>query len=320
MMDDTTGTVAKKADTTVETRQSENREAQKELTGAQEDTSKEQQAEKKAIEHACLSWTACYDDYCYVHRSEKEGSGWFPHGKNRKKSAKKDQDFLSIMDDALEGALDDEPVEVEHSDSEESTDSDIDLEDITEQQTFRMIALAVSEESIRIITNYWEEGPCYTCEHGTQHPHYYYNPGRRARDLMRIIELEYCQDSKCPTGEEVHIHQPTATLRIPLAIQKKIWKLREKSISMMIEHLGDVETEIDDRVDPEYVGGYFECSSTECEAFYEKHHHVWNIDPRHPDVALPRRTFYQLIVYDLTCEDPKCEWATSKHVHFSKNE
>lgn len=28
--------------------------------------------------HALLSWTACYNDGCPVHRSDKEGSGWFP--------------------------------------------------------------------------------------------------------------------------------------------------------------------------------------------------------------------------------------------------
>jgi len=33
--------------------------------------------EPKDIEHAHLSWTACYD-YCPIHLSEKEGSNWFP--------------------------------------------------------------------------------------------------------------------------------------------------------------------------------------------------------------------------------------------------
>lgn len=28
--------------------------------------------------HSSLSWTACYDDHCKLHLSEKEGSGWFP--------------------------------------------------------------------------------------------------------------------------------------------------------------------------------------------------------------------------------------------------
>src|SRR5438477_46413 len=29
-------------------------------------------------DHSTLSWTGCYDDDCYWHRSDKEGSGWYP--------------------------------------------------------------------------------------------------------------------------------------------------------------------------------------------------------------------------------------------------
>ena len=31
----------------------------------------------KEVEHASMSWTACYDDGCFVHLSEKQGR-WFP--------------------------------------------------------------------------------------------------------------------------------------------------------------------------------------------------------------------------------------------------
>ena len=30
-----------------------------------------------------MSWTACYDDECYTHISNKQGSGWFPIRKSR---------------------------------------------------------------------------------------------------------------------------------------------------------------------------------------------------------------------------------------------
>ena len=36
-----------------------------------------QKAAKKAMEQAGLSWTACYDDGCFVHLSEKQGR-WYP--------------------------------------------------------------------------------------------------------------------------------------------------------------------------------------------------------------------------------------------------
>ena len=32
-------------------------------------------AEKKEINHASMSWTACYDDSCITHQSDKDGSG-----------------------------------------------------------------------------------------------------------------------------------------------------------------------------------------------------------------------------------------------------
>lgn len=33
--------------------------------------------------HSAVSWTACYDDDCAIHMSDKEGSGWWPVGKSR---------------------------------------------------------------------------------------------------------------------------------------------------------------------------------------------------------------------------------------------
>jgi hypothetical protein len=42
------------------------------------DTSCLEETKAKDREHACLSWTACYDDDCRVHLSDKQGSGWYP--------------------------------------------------------------------------------------------------------------------------------------------------------------------------------------------------------------------------------------------------
>ena len=33
---------------------------------------------KAKPDHATLSWTGCYNDDCYIHLSDKQGSGWFP--------------------------------------------------------------------------------------------------------------------------------------------------------------------------------------------------------------------------------------------------
>ena len=47
-------------------------------------------------EHTSLSWTACYDDTCCIHLSDKEGSGWFPR---KPKSAAKQQRELQKQRD-----------------------------------------------------------------------------------------------------------------------------------------------------------------------------------------------------------------------------
>lgn len=43
--------------------------------------------EEKEDDHDKLSWTACHDDSCPTHRSDKEGSGWYPRKpKNKRKT------------------------------------------------------------------------------------------------------------------------------------------------------------------------------------------------------------------------------------------
>ena len=39
---------------------------------------------KAKPDHATLSWTGCYDNDCYIHLSDKQGSGWFPKQPRRK--------------------------------------------------------------------------------------------------------------------------------------------------------------------------------------------------------------------------------------------
>jgi hypothetical protein len=41
---------------------------------------------EQAKRHEALSWTACYDDSCWTHMEDKEGSGWFPRAPSKPKS------------------------------------------------------------------------------------------------------------------------------------------------------------------------------------------------------------------------------------------
>jgi len=52
----------------------------------EEGTSKTKKGKKKAA-HASISWTACTDDACQIHLSEKDGSGHWPRGRSPDKVA-----------------------------------------------------------------------------------------------------------------------------------------------------------------------------------------------------------------------------------------
>jgi hypothetical protein len=45
-------------------------------------------------EHGLFSWTACYDDGCFTHKSDKEGAGWYP---KRNKDKMRQQDSPPIL-------------------------------------------------------------------------------------------------------------------------------------------------------------------------------------------------------------------------------
>ena len=63
-------------------------------SGADEQELDERQKEaKKNMEHAGMSWTACYDDRCFVHLSEKQGQ-WFPK-ESKKHTIKKNLPYAT---------------------------------------------------------------------------------------------------------------------------------------------------------------------------------------------------------------------------------
>ncbi len=86
------------------------------------------------VVHDCLSWTACYDDNCFVHMSSKDGAGWWPQ------RPKKGQDDYATMSGSkglaiLEKVVRDDMNEIEETDTrgtqEEGTAEAQDLEDLT---------------------------------------------------------------------------------------------------------------------------------------------------------------------------------------------
>ena len=53
-------------------------QARRNLQNELEELRKRLEQKAKDRNHAILSWTACYNDDCSVHRSDKDGSGWYP--------------------------------------------------------------------------------------------------------------------------------------------------------------------------------------------------------------------------------------------------
>ena len=59
----------------------------------------EQRKARKAALYPGLSWTACYDDECLVHLSEKQGEGWFPRKPSKKgKQLARDMEWGTAYD------------------------------------------------------------------------------------------------------------------------------------------------------------------------------------------------------------------------------
>jgi hypothetical protein len=49
------------------------------------DTEYSDTEEEEDPKHALMSWTVCYDDHCQIHKSDKDGSGWYPKKPRQKK-------------------------------------------------------------------------------------------------------------------------------------------------------------------------------------------------------------------------------------------
>jgi len=54
----------------------------------------ESHQDEAEADHATMSWTACYDEFCGIHRSDKEATGWFP----KKRKTKNHQNNVTCKD------------------------------------------------------------------------------------------------------------------------------------------------------------------------------------------------------------------------------
>jgi hypothetical protein len=88
---------------------------------------------------------------------------------------------------------------------------------------------------------------------------------------------------------------------------------------MIMTSLAEMEIEKDKRADDEYLSKEFKCNDVECGLYWDRHHHLHNIDPNFPMLPLKKESAARLID-GRTCCSVTCPHKESLHVHWPKNE
>ncbi len=306
MNDEEAGMVEQKADTTMKTQETQRGlgTAQKEPARAQE---KRIPPSGKAERHATISWVFCFEDSCPTHLSDKQGSGWFPQRTKRRKTGH--QESLCMMTPPPDDM-----------DSEESSEDETVSDGSINEGGYAVIR--ATSEYIDIVTKYWVREPCtgFNCELGTQHYHIIYNPDAEAREYVRAIRLDACENPGCENGPRPHSHQTGTSIQLPQEELDDIWATHERELPAWAEgqpiRVGYLE---DERGDPHYLSEHFECNDTACPNFWTEHEHVRNVDPECPGLDMRPDLAQFMIRQGMTCIDQNCEWKENAHLHWPKN-
>ena len=297
----------------------------------------------KDQDHAILSWTACYNDHCLIHLSEKEGANWYPQKKKRRQwkgpvQAESDSEasatsWILMLDDGKNTTQED--CDWDEESVNEATDD--------EQAQCNFVLLRPVKGRLHIITNRWEYAWCNmgTCSHEAQHTHPVFNPKARAKEYVRRLTIKPCDGERCGGSSLIHAHRwdsdEVIELGIPTQQQENIWKQYLHSIKethpvppYYLQNMDDgmdseeedsgetikIETTIDERDTDDYPSTTFDCQDTECSHYYEEHGHKYNIDPRMPKLPLHKRDHRLMRLSGMDCTYPlTCEWKLTKHLH-----
>lgn len=250
-----------------------------------------------ADRHARLSWTGCYDDYCAIHRSDKDATGWYPQGPGKKTQPKQTErpQSLSLMSAEVPDLEDDA------SDSE------------TDEEWDKYEVVRYTPTTITVLTTYWKRQGCSgQCTEETMHEHLVYDPHVEPKELPRLVDMDICKDKECPHERE-HCHAGVG----PDQYRREIMVATEEESDEEGFEVIDIVNTIDDLGDEDYAFDVFDCDDTQCEDHDKDHQHLFNIDPRHPQNPIPPQTFRKLVVKGHTCLDPLCEYDYT-HLHLLK--
>ena len=183
------------------------------------------------VKHASLSWTACYDDSCTIHYSDKMGAGWFPQGPKRKnRRSKKSKELQEAL--AQEGDMHDQPGFWMMTDGRPEP-----LPETPEDTKF--IAISMTREKLVIVSPYWRTIPCWKtpCQWSFSHQHRIFDP-ETTKQSPCMIEIAICQDKDCPI-EDTHAHQgydekDVVPIEIPMKVATQLADLTPpEHLSMM---------------------------------------------------------------------------------------
>jgi Retrotransposon gag protein/Zinc knuckle len=467
-----TGMVAKKADTIMSSKRSrrdkERAKAQKHREPSEaSDVEKPRKLETKSqiLAHAAMSWTACYDDDCHIHESDKHGGGYFPkkHEKSPKptwweepESTTEDDEaqetsktaarpkkeatgetgygtevtkvgeyevlynhpaclvvhtthwaqrrtlngtFMEIYEPKEEGdeqfisqaivlrrckdpvceqsstlhthevkggtwcelpppRKTEQHLDMMTPETTEESRSDVllqpgllETEDMGTMCTVRdpgefdpdtesilpdlepdrkYVIVSLTKEDLTLITNYWTRISCQDvdCEEEAQHSHAVFTPGKRPKDYLRMIEIQFCSWKDCPHAQGIHAHQYQTSydlldFKVPEEIAEQLWGVKrpeKKNLGMMVKDLGVIDTVIHEVGNDEYIAEYFECNNTDCELFWTNHKHTFNIDPKVPWFPIQPKRARKMIEEGGVCDKQNCEWRQHLHLHLPKND
>jgi Retrotransposon gag protein/Zinc knuckle/WCCH motif len=267
--------------------------------------------------HALLSWTVCYQDYCPVHYSSKNDSGWFPREPQGKgKQADKDQESLSMMneeqpaEETSENNADNEQAN-EESSSDESEPREIPM----------FIAQRTTKEGFTLVTNFWRNARCQNgrCEINRQHTHTVFDPKAEYKRNPQAIQIRFCQDEECEHKDSVHAHQgnddEVMEMEIPKEVIERVWGKQETSSLSMMNDNAVSQLVMDERVEKQYMSRDFYCFDIACPYYMMTHQHARNIDPDHPEWGFTPEQFQAMLEVGMTCEDERCQWNKEQHVH-----
>ncbi len=255
-----------------------------------------------AAQHAVLSWTACYDDACPIHLSDKDGSGWYPQRPRRKNRPDRKNMWTQESRNQEEGT----PLYGRNLSNDE-------FWMMNQEEEVKFEVLSDRDGTVILRTHYWERKECDDRERPCE-GNCVFNPEASKQILDRLIFLEDCDNKRCTVpGTHAHqLHGPTCPIERPqtslqLMNQKEPEEVplgRNDDPQERVSHTLDYDARIITVVTNRWSTVL--CDIDECEP--SQHQHVVYTPEGPARERLKKITMW-------FCWDPDCEDKENIHIH-----